>query len=188
MAKKINPNNKNNWKKKDYTKIDLELTGPGTGRKREKKEKPNWSDYRLNSMKSAFLELFSQLGHLGRTVDTLGIARSQPSRWRRRDPEFAQAYEEAKEIAAQNLEDEAYRRAVEGVDEPVYFKGAKCGAVTKYSDSLLTTLLKGAFPEKYRERYEHQVGPAPVEFDVSKLSEEELETLERIVSKGLPEE
>ncbi len=181
---KINPNNKNNWKKKDYSQIDLELTGPGTGRERKKKE-PTWSDYKLNANKSAFLELFSQLGHIKKTCEALDIYPAQPQRWRRRDPEFAQAFEEAKQIAAQNLEDEAYRRAVEGVDEDVFFKGEKCGVVKKYSDSLLTTLLKGMFPEKYRERYEHTVGPAPVEFDASKLTEEELETVERILNKAL---
>lgn len=189
MAKlKINPNNKINFKKKDYSQIDLELTGPGTGRKREEKKPPTWSDYRLNSVKSAFLELFSKTGHVKQTCEALDVSLSQPARWRRRDPEFAEAYEEAKQIAAQNLEDEAYRRAVEGVDEPVFFKGDECGTVKKYSDSLLTTLLKGNFPEKYRERYEHTVGGPAVKFDATKLNEEELETLDRILAKAIQEE
>ena len=56
------------------------------------------------------------------------------------------------ENAADLLEEEARRRAHDGVDEPVWFQGVQCGTVRKYSDTLLIFLLKGAKPDKYRER------------------------------------
>ncbi len=68
------------------------------------------------------------------------------------DPEYAAAFTEAQEEAADRLEEEARRRAVEGVDEPVFYKGKKCGAIRRYSDSLLIFLLKGVRPEKFKER------------------------------------
>jgi hypothetical protein len=49
------------------------------------------------------------------------------------------------------LESEARRRAVDGVDEPVFHKGRICGTVRKYSDALLMFLLRGNAPEKYKE-------------------------------------
>jgi hypothetical protein len=65
--------------------------------------------------------------------------------------EFAAAWDEAVEAGTQALEDEARRRAVDGWDEPVYQHGELAGTVRKYSDQLLTFLLKGRRPEKYRE-------------------------------------
>lgn len=47
------------------------------------------------------------------------------------------------------LEDEARRRAVEGVEEPVFYQGDVVGHVKKYSDDLLKLLLKANRREKY---------------------------------------
>ena len=69
-----------------------------------------------------------------------------------RDAEYAAMFQEAKEQAADHLECEARRRAVEGVEEPVYYKGEVCGTIRKYSDLLLIFLLNGARPEKYRDK------------------------------------
>ncbi len=70
------------------------------------------------------------------------------------------AWEEAREEAADHLEDEARRRAVDGWDEPVYGSGGtgvgtvEVGTIRKYDSTLLIFLLKGARPEKYRERFD----------------------------------
>ena len=55
-----------------------------------------------------------------------------------------------------------------GVDEPVFYQGAQCGAVRKYSDTLLIFMLKARRPEKYRERANVELtgqGGGPVELD-----------------------
>ncbi|WP_254240927.1 terminase [Achromobacter insolitus] len=67
------------------------------------------------------------------------------------DEEFAKAWDQAIRIATLGLEDEARRRAQEGVDEPVFYLGSQCGTVRKYSDTLLIFLLK-AHDHKYREK------------------------------------
>ncbi len=59
-------------------------------------------------------------------------------------------------MGADLLEDEAVRRAKDGVEEPVYQGGKLVGHVQKYSDTLLIFLLKGAKPEKFRERSQHE--------------------------------
>lgn len=65
------------------------------------------------------------------------------------DEEFRRLVDDAFVLGAINIEDEAKIRAIEGVEEEVYFKGEMVGTVRKFSDFLLTFLLKGNFPYKY---------------------------------------
>ena len=53
------------------------------------------------------------------------------------------------EVRHQERVAEAHRRAVKGVDEPVFWKGEIAGHVRKYSDRLLETLLRAHDPAKY---------------------------------------
>jgi hypothetical protein len=69
---------------------------------------------------------------------------------------FTKAWESALEIACDALEYEARRRAVEGVEEPVFHLGVVVGYIRRYSDSLLKTLLAAHRPEKYRETLTHK--------------------------------
>jgi hypothetical protein len=74
-------------------------------------------------------------------------------RWyelRASDEKFAAAWADAIEQGTQALEDEARRRAVDGVDEPVFQKGELVGHVRRYSDNLLMFLLRGRRPTVYR--------------------------------------
>jgi hypothetical protein len=77
------------------------------------------------------------------------------------DEAFATALADALEAGTDVLEDEARRRAVDGVqhETPIYHQGQSVGAVveTKYSDTLLIFLLKARRPEKYRDTYRHEV-------------------------------
>lgn len=90
-------------------------------------------------------------------------------RWMREDPEYKAEFALAHEEAIQCLEDEAVRRAHEGLEEPLVYQGqftyasynkkTKKGigpplAIRKYSDQLLMFLLRAARPEKYRERFQ----------------------------------
>ncbi len=71
--------------------------------------------------------------------------------WRKEDQEFANEWDAAEALGTDLLEDEARRRAAQGVDEPVFWKGEVKGFVRKYSDVLLIFMLKARRPEKYRE-------------------------------------
>jgi len=83
-----------------------------------------------------------------------------------RDPAFAAAWEDAEEVAADRLEDEARRRAVEGVAEPLVSGGKLVRdddgqpiMVRRYSDNLLLALIKARRPPP-RERSVHVQFPA----------------------------
>ena len=76
---------------------------------------------------------------------------------------FQAALPKAERLAGDLIEAELVRRAVEGVDEPVFQQGRLVGFVRKYSDRLLELAAKGTLPEKYRERFEHTgAGGAPL--------------------------
>lgn len=81
-----------------------------------------------------------------------GTSRQNAYAYRDRDPEFAAGWDEVYEHGTERLEAEAFRRAVEGVDQPVYQAGKKVGTVRKFSDTLLIFLLKARKPDTYRER------------------------------------
>ncbi len=79
------------------------------------------------------------------------ISRTTAYEWKKEDESFAKSWEELLEASTDLLEAEARRRAHKGVEEPVFWQGKVCGAIQKYSDTLLIFLLKAHRPEKYRE-------------------------------------
>jgi hypothetical protein len=105
--------------------------------------------------REAFLESLVKTCCVLRSAESAGIDRRRLYEMRRDDPDFAEAWSRALEAGNDVLEAEALRRAVEGVDEPVFTpKGELAGTVRKYSDTLLALLLKAHLPEKFRERSE----------------------------------
>ena len=83
------------------------------------------------------------------------------------DEEFAERFRSAQAMGADVLEDEVRRRAFDGIEEPVFYQGVATDVVRKYSNTLAVFLLKGAKPEKYKDRVEHTGDPnAPVSVDV----------------------
>jgi hypothetical protein len=176
-------------------------------RKKPKKHHP--SRITTAARKRAFLERFRQTGNLTLAMEGIGN-RTLVYLWKDQDEEFAAELESAKAEAGDRLEEEARRRAVEGWEEPVFHQGQPAGwwvdengkplppnrwdeaksfvpyGIRKYDSQLLTLLLKGAKPEKYRERHEltgKDGGPVNFRHDLSGLSDEELLQLEGMARK-----
>ncbi len=139
--------------------------------------------------KEKFLEVVRTTCNVSEGARSIGMARRSLYDARARDNEFAQLWDAAVEEAADCLEQEAWRRAVEGWDEPVFYQGKAVGAVRKYSDRMLELLLKGHRPEKYKDRHEISGGPTPMHFvgydgeQLSKLSNDEIKALDTITRK-----
>ena len=115
--------------------------------------------------KRAFLAAYAQTGNKSRAAAMAGIVKQTiyTRQWRE-DAEFQKALKLAKEMACVVLEDEATRRAVEGVERPVgWYKGKPGGVVREYSDNLLMFRLKALLPDKYRERAEVRGSIASIE-------------------------
>ena len=107
-----------------------------------------------------FLDTLAGTGNVSSAAVAADVSRAFVYEERKRDEAFAALWDTALDIAADALELEARRRAHDGWEEPVFGSlgqgqgTGEVGTVRKYSDTLLIFLLKGAKPEKYRERHE----------------------------------
>jgi hypothetical protein len=108
----------------------------------------------LHNKKRAFLLAFAETGQLRRACRAAHIDPCMHYYWMRTDELYVQAFEQADVIAAQSLEEEAIRRARDGVVRTVYRNGEVVGEERVYSDTLLIFLLKGAMPDKYGDKQE----------------------------------
>lgn len=106
--------------------------------------------------KRVFLRLLEDIGTVSKAARGAGVVTSTVYKHRNDDAEFAEAWDEARAMYCDRLEEEAYRRAVEGTEKPVFFQGVQCGEVQEYSDTLMVTLLKANRPKKFRERLDMQ--------------------------------
>src|SRR6266550_2410017 len=120
--------------------------------------------WRMNRLKltkmrqGCFLQALANTGSVTAAIAVAGSSRTRVYELRKTDPEFACAWQQAEEIATDRLEDEARRRAVEGVTEPLVSAGKLVRdddgqplVVRRYSDNLLLALLKAHRPPR-RER------------------------------------
>ncbi len=107
---------------------------------------------------TAFCAALADTGIVQRACDAVDISRYTAYKWRKLDPEFAEAWDDALKAALIGLEDEAHRRAFHGVEEPIYHKGHLLDTVKRYSDTLAIFLLKAHAPDRYKDRQvtEHQ--------------------------------
>jgi len=124
---------------------------------------------RLTSLRQdKFLRAYVHHGTLGAASRELRMGYATHYRWLA-DDDYARRFEHAKHEAVDRLLEEARRRGMDGVDDPVIHKGKRVFedldaegrpveapveggrrapvAVKKYSDSLLMFLLKGLAPE-----------------------------------------
>lgn len=84
-----------------------------------------------------------------------GISKRTWYAWRKKNPEeFKTRMEEARQKYVGKLSEEIHRRAVEGYEEPVYYKGEVVGSIRKYSDMLLALQARRHEPAYAVERKE----------------------------------
>jgi hypothetical protein len=131
----------------------LEMPGVGLGLADDAypTEAPTFPEI-SEAKKRAYLVALCRTGRFGSAARAAGIDVRTAYNWRKADPLFEKFEDEAVEVAARLGEDEAWRRATQGVLEPVYQGGVLVGYKRVLSDTLLIFMLKGARPEKYRER------------------------------------
>lgn len=102
--------------------------------------------------KRTFLASLAQAGgNVTAASDESGINRRTAYLWRSNDAAFAAAWDDALNTGLDELEAEARRRAFDGVEEPVFYKGEVCGHIRRYSDSLIMFMLK-AYRPQFRDR------------------------------------
>ena len=100
----------------------------------------------------AFVEALRLGASIAKAARAAGYSRASIYEWRQADEAFRAAWEEALEEGTDRLEDEAFRRAHDGVPKAVFYKGDRIATVQEYSDTLTIFLLKARRPEKFKER------------------------------------
>ena len=112
-----------------------------------------------------FLEAYRATVSIKHAVEVSGITHDEFRAWLNDIPEFRARWEEIQDAAAQTLEDEAVRRAIEGCRRAVYYRGepvidSQGNPIyeLEFSDGLLTTLLKRFRPALYRENWHVEHG------------------------------
>ena len=103
--------------------------------------------------KKAFLEEFAKCATITHAARATNIGRQSHYDWLKKDKKYQVAFAEAEVAASDALLQEARRRAIQGVEEPILYKGKVVRTIQKYSDSLLMFLMKGDQPEKYRDNH-----------------------------------
>ena len=111
-----------------------------------------YTDKQRAEKKGKFLAALAGGASGEKAATAAGIGRKTAYRWRDEDKDFAADWDDAIEAGTDLIEDEIYRRAVTGVDKPVFFKGEVVGHVREYSDTLLIFMAKARRPEKYTDR------------------------------------
>jgi hypothetical protein len=140
----------------------------------------------LLASQEAFLAAYAQCGNISRAAKAAGTDRQRHYEWLENE-EYAKAFDLAHDEAADMLEAEARRRAVEGTVRKKFQKNGT--PITdpatgqqyfelEYSDNLLITLLKATRPDKFKDRVANEhtgKDGAPLFRDISKMSDEELD-------------
>jgi hypothetical protein len=99
-----------------------------------------------------FLAALARTPNVSAAAKAAGVTRQATYARRKVAPEFAEAWDDALEASTDALIGEVYRRALEGVEEPVFHEGKVCGHKRRYSDALAMFLLRAHRPEVYGDR------------------------------------
>lgn len=106
-------------------------------------------------------------GNITKAAEAAGVERSMHYRWMK-VPGYAVAFKAAEDQFGDVLEASAISRANDGVLEPVFYQGAPCGAIRKYSDGLMLALLKRFKPAQYAAKTEITgPGGGPVKSEIT---------------------
>ena len=156
------------------------------------------NNYSLNTeVITRFLKLLSENGNVTMSAKMVGKNRRSIYKFAERCSEFRDAMREAQLEARELLIGEARRRAVQGVQEDIYYQGQPCGQVTKYSDALLALLIRGHYGIPHPSAAnlnmfdDAQLNQQNIdaeeneEYDYSLLSDDEINQLDSLLDKCL---
>ena len=118
------------------------MSKPKIGRGRRKTE----------AQKQKFLEAFREICIVTTAAKMAGMCAKTVYNIRDRDPVFRAAMEEVEYEVQDKIETEIRRRAMEGVDKPIFYQGKVVGTVKEYSDRLIELLAKGHMKDRYGDQ------------------------------------
>ena len=130
-----------------------------------------------------FLNVLERVGIISQACKETKISLSVYYAKYNKSEKFRRVVDEALMNSTQILRDEAMKRAVYGVDKPIWYKGVRVGTDKVYSDSLLLALLKSRDPS-FKEEVKNininstVVDPTPAD---------NFESMRKLLSQDYPE-
>jgi hypothetical protein len=115
---------------------------------------------RTSTREGQFLAALAAGWSVTKAAEAIGIARRTAYDWRDTGADFAKLWDDAVEAGTDLMEDEAVRRAVEGVPRPAFYQGQIVGSIQEFSDFLLDRQLRARRKAKYSDRVESAVSAA----------------------------
>ena len=99
----------------------------------------------------AFVEALAETGIVEQACRRVGMSRTSFDSLRRRPQgaQFRRACAAALDYALHRVEENAHRRAREGVARPIFYKGEQVGEYRYYDERLTMFLLRSYRPERY---------------------------------------
>ena len=110
---------------------------PDPSREREGDTPTPRHDGWLPDIRVQFLEALSRTGNVGAAAYYVQRSRQSAYDLRRRDPDFARGWQAALVLARDVAEDVLQERAIDGVEEPVYYHGEVVGTRRRFDSRLL---------------------------------------------------
>ncbi len=89
-----------------------------------------------------FLDVLRTTGNISASARAANISARSAHSLKAQDAEFSQEWDHAKDESIDELEAVLRKRAIEGVEKPIYYAGKECGIQRSYSDSLGMYILK----------------------------------------------
>jgi hypothetical protein len=114
----------------------------------------------------AFLIAFAVSGQVLKSSEVAGVHWTTHYFWKKRSPKYLEAFHMAEQIAADFMEDEIHRRAFEGIDKPVTWRGEITDTYKEFSDLLAMFRLKKLRPE-YRDSFNPGAVTGPVSISIT---------------------
>ena len=130
--------------------------------------------------KSQFIENLMETGEPALAAKACGFTLATCQKHARDDEEFARAGFEALQAYRATISAEIHRRAIDGVEEPIFQGGMEVGSKRKYSDALLLAHAKRHMPNEYGDKktitHEHVQA-----LDAASLTPESRELLRKLL-------
>lgn len=147
-------------------------------------------------VQEVFLQVLEDTASPKQAAQVCGISRRLAFEYKQKDLEFRRRWEQSIQIAMDALLEEAYRRAVIGVDEPVIYQGQvsmtrdaltgeeRALTVKKHSDRLLEVMLKFRYGDQMADRLKVKVEDTGLDADaLLRMPSEERKALTELLAK-----
>ena len=116
-------------------------------------DKPTATDLYTWEKQEGFLQAYASQGGVYKSAAAGGCSARSVENWQDADTfAFQKRFDLAKEKYLEKLTTEADRRALDGVDQDIFYQRDKIGTKTTYSDNLLMFRMKKLDPS-YRDNY-----------------------------------